>query len=160
MTTATQHVVTVLGTRPEAIKLAPVIRALHDADDFTVTVISTGQHREMLQGTLGHFDVSVDIDLDMMKPNQTLGYLTATAVSQVEQTIAELALQPDWLLAQGDTTSAMAAGLAGFYHHVRVGHVEAGLRSGTIGSPLSRGSQPPNPQRCRRVALRSNAGSP
>lgn len=131
-----QHVVTVLGTRPEAIKLAPVIRALNDADDFHVTVISTGQHREMLKGTLGRFGVTVDVDLDMMKPQQTLGYLTATAVSKVEQTIANLEIEPAWVLVQGDTTSAMAAGLAGFYQRVRVGHVEAGLRSGTINSPF------------------------
>jgi UDP-N-acetylglucosamine 2-epimerase (non-hydrolysing) len=121
-------VVTVVGTRPEGIKMAPVVRALNGRQDtFRHTFVSTAQHREMLDGVLGAFGLKPDIDLELMQPDQGLAHFAARALSKLSDLFAELA--PDVVLVQGDTTTVMTAGLAAFYQRVKVGHVEAGLRS-------------------------------
>lgn len=118
----------VFGTRPEAIKMAPVVKALeHRKDFFELVTCVTGQHRQMLDQVLSIFEITPDIDLALMEPNQTLVSLTARALTSISDVIARE--KPDVILVQGDTTTAMVAGLAGFYAKVPVGHVEAGLRT-------------------------------
>jgi UDP-N-acetylglucosamine 2-epimerase len=127
-------VLVVLGTRPEAIKLAPVINQLRRHDDVTTRVCVTGQHQEMVQPILEMFDVRPDIDLKLMTPDQSLSSLTAAALTRVEDVVASTG--PDWVIVQGDTTSAMAATLAAFYRRVPVAHVEAGLRTHDLARPF------------------------
>lgn len=120
--------VTVVGTRPEGIKLAPVVHALRRRKDlFDHTFVSTAQHREMLDHVLEAFDLKPDIDLKLMQPDQRLAHFASRALAQLSDLFADLA--PDVVLVQGDTTTVMTAGLAAFYQRVKVGHVEAGLRS-------------------------------
>lgn len=124
----------VVGTRPEAIKMAPVIRALFRegwADPF---VLATGQHTDMLHQALSYFGIRADRDLSIMKENQTLDYVTASVLSKVGEVLDET--RPAVVLVHGDTTTTMAASLAAFYRNVPVGHVEAGLRSGNIRLPF------------------------
>jgi len=124
-----------LGTRPEVIKLAPVVKALRSrADAFETFVISTGQHRQMLDQALEPFELSVQVDLRLMRDNQTLPGLTASALTAMSGVLAEL--KPDMLLVQGDTTTVLSASLAAFYQKIPVGHVEAGLRSHDIHNPF------------------------
>lgn len=120
-------VLSVFGTRPEAIKMAPVIKRLQEHPDIVSQVCVTGQHREMLDQVLSLFDVQTDYDLNIMRANQCLSYVTVQALVAVERVIESE--QPDWLLVQGDTTTMMAASLAAFYQRVPVGHMEAGLRT-------------------------------
>jgi UDP-N-acetylglucosamine 2-epimerase (non-hydrolysing) len=121
-------VLSVIGTRPEAIKMAPVIRALRGrADRIESVVCNTAQHREMVDQVLEVFDVQPDIDLDIMQPGQTLPGLTSRVILGMTDVLQ--AARPDWVLVQGDTTTVFATGLAAFYEGVRVGHVEAGLRT-------------------------------
>lgn len=121
-------VLTVVGTRPEGIKMAPVVRALNQRPEvFQHTFVSTAQHREMLDHVLKAFGLKPDIDLQLMQPDQRLAHFASRALSQLADLFAELA--PDMVLVQGDTTTVMTAGLAAFYQRVKVGHVEAGLRS-------------------------------
>jgi len=127
-------VAVVVGTRPEVIKLAPVILALRQSRHLAPVVISTGQHRTMLDQALEVFGVAPDLDLDLMMPGQTLEDLTARALVKMKGALAEV--QPSWVVVQGDTTTAMAAALASFYARVPVAHVEAGLRSGDLASPF------------------------
>ena len=123
-----RKILSLIGTRPEVIKMAPVIHELaRQSDRIESLVVSTAQHRQMLDQTLQVFGIRPDIDLDLMRPNQSLGQLTAAALAGVERVLRET--QPDLLLVQGDTTSVFAAALAAFYARVPVGHVEAGLRS-------------------------------
>lgn len=118
----------VFGTRPEAIKMAPIIKQMWQYPDiFDVQVCVTAQHREMLDQVLRLFNIQPDYDLDLMRPNQTLSNLTAQVFQSLDPIIAKE--KPDWLLIQGDTTTVMAAGLVAYYHRVKVGHVEAGLRT-------------------------------
>lgn len=121
------------GTRPEAIKLAPVILATKKDPFFKVQVCVTAQHREMLDQILQVFDIVPDVDLNLMKPNQSLATLTARAVEGIDETIRKL--QPDICIIQGDTTTVLAGALACFYNKVKVAHVEAGLRTGNKFSP-------------------------
>ena len=121
-------VLVVFGTRPEAIKMAPVVRALAGCKTIEPVICLTGQHREMLSGILEFFGLRADHDLAIMKPGQDLGYVTTAVLSGVQRVLAEE--RPDWLLVHGDTTTALAAALAGFYAGCRTGHVEAGLRTG------------------------------
>jgi UDP-N-acetylglucosamine 2-epimerase (non-hydrolysing) len=122
------QVLVVLGTRPEAIKLAPVIRELNRCrDDFQTRVCITAQHRHLLEPILRWFHIPVHYDLDVMRPNQELCGLTALILERFHEVLA--ARRPDVVLVQGDTTTVMAASLAAFYHRVPVGHVEAGLRT-------------------------------
>jgi len=123
----------IFGTRPEAIKLAPVILALKNDPRFSCQVCVTAQHREMLDQVLDAFGIKPDVDLDLMEPNQTLAGLTARAVEAIDRCLAKS--KPDLMLVQGDTTTTFCAALVAFYHHIPVGHVEAGLRTGNLDSP-------------------------
>lgn len=125
---------TVFGTRPEAIKLGPIVKALQAEPDVELTVCTTGQHREMLKQVLDLFEITPDIDLALMTPGQTLTDITSRVLEKLSPLLAEQPL--DWLLVQGDTTTAFAAGLAAFYAKIPVAHVEAGLRSGDIYQPF------------------------
>ena len=121
-------VLCVFGTRPEAIKMAPVLMELQKHSDFiSTTVCVTAQHREMLDSVLELFDIKANHDLDIMENNQGLSALTANVFTRVDPVIAHE--RPDWVLVQGDTTTVMAATLTAFYHRVKVGHIEAGLRT-------------------------------
>ena len=124
----------ILGTRPEAIKLAPLIAVLRHRPSVEVDVCSTGQHREMLEGALGSFGITPDVDLGLMTANQDLGKLAARAIEAAANVIADR--KPDVVVVQGDTTTAMAGALAGFYAKVPVAHVEAGLRTWDNSSPF------------------------
>jgi len=128
-------IVTILGTRPEAIKLAPVIHELaRHPDRIRSYVCSTGQHRELLEHALRAFGIRPDFDLQLMQPGQRLTDLTARILTALDG-VLESAM-PDWVLVQGDTTTVMAASLAAFYRRIRIGHVEAGLRSGDRQRPF------------------------
>lgn len=123
-----KNVIFIFGTRPETIKMAPVIRELKKYPaQCRVTVCVTAQHREMLDQALSDFNLRPDIDLNLMKDNQSLESLTCDGIRLLSKVIAEV--NPDLVLVQGDTTTAMAAALAGFYRKTAVGHIEAGLRS-------------------------------
>jgi UDP-N-acetylglucosamine 2-epimerase (non-hydrolysing) len=124
----------VFGTRPEAIKLAPVIQECRRRSDAVEPLVcSTGQHRELLAQVTDYFGIAVDIDLDLMLSDQTLARLTAGCIEAIYDVLGRL--QPDCVVVQGDTTTAMAAALAAFYRRVPVVHVEAGLRTGDLRAP-------------------------
>jgi UDP-N-acetylglucosamine 2-epimerase (non-hydrolysing) len=127
-------VMTVLGTRPEVIKLAPVVHELEREPAVDSIVVSTGQHRAMLDQMLGVFEVRPDVDLDVMRPGQRLSDLTAALMERLGETLRAFA--PDRVLVQGDTTTALCGALAAFYEGIPVGHVEAGLRSFDPRSPF------------------------
>jgi UDP-N-acetylglucosamine 2-epimerase (non-hydrolysing) len=126
-------VLSVFGTRPEAIKMAPLVRLLSGASGVDARVCVTGQHRAMLDSVLDLFDIHPDFDLDIMGANQGLAHITTSVLEGVAKVIAEF--RPDHLLVHGDTSSAFAAALAGYYAKVPVAHVEAGLRTGDIYAP-------------------------
>ena len=119
-------ILSVFGTRPEAIKLAPLLAELNKYN-LTSIVCVTAQHREMLDQVLALFAIQPDYDLAIMQPNQSLAELTARALTNLDEVLR--IEKPDWVLVQGDTTTAMVGALAAFYHQIKVGHVEAGLRS-------------------------------
>ena len=124
----------VFGTRPEAIKMAPVVLAcLNRPKEIEPIVCSTGQHREMLDPVMDYFSLEATIDLALMQPGQTLTGLTARCLEALDAVIREQ--QPDCVVVQGDTTSVMAASMVAFYHQVPVVHVEAGLRTGDLTAP-------------------------
>ena len=124
----------VFGTRPEAIKMAPLVKfLLSHPDDFQTTVVVTGQHRQMLDQVLDLFGIKPDFDLDIMKANQDLTDVTTRILTGMREVFAQE--RPEIVLVHGDTTTSMAAGLAAFYHQIPVGHVEAGLRTNNIMSP-------------------------
>ena len=127
-------IMTVYGTRPEAIKVAPVVSALQDDDRFDSVVVSTGQHKEMLEQVNKRFGITPDHDMALMKPGQTLNELVARAIQGLDPIIEEE--KPDVIISQGDTSTAMVAALAGFHKGVKVVHLEAGLRTGNIFSPF------------------------
>ena len=127
------RVLTVFGTRPEAIKMAPVVRLLARTPGIEARVCVTGQHRQMLDQVLDLFAIAPDHDLDIMRAGQGLTYVTAEVLQRMEAVLA--AERPDRVLVQGDTTTAFAAALAAFYARIPVGHVEAGLRTGNIHAP-------------------------
>jgi UDP-N-acetylglucosamine 2-epimerase (non-hydrolysing) len=128
-----KKVLLVFGTRPEAIKMAPVYEALNAAPGLDVRVAVTAQHREMLDQVLGLFGIKPDYDLNVMKPGQGLTEITGAVLSGLKPVLEAYA--PDLLLVHGDTTTTLAASLAAYYAQVPVGHVEAGLRTGNIYSP-------------------------
>lgn len=129
------RVLTVLGTRPEAIKLAPVIRELSSRPEtFQSLVCATGQHREMLDQVLRLFVVRPDFDLDLMQPDQSPARVAARVLASLEPLLREH--RPDWILVEGDTTTVIAAALCAHYNRVRVGHVESGLRSFDRANPF------------------------
>ena len=124
----------VLGTRPEAIKLAPVIRAFRRCDALRTRVVLTGQHREMVAQVMDLFGLEADCDLGLMAPRQTLTHVTCAALQGLRDDFQ--AYPPAMVLVQGDTTTAFAAGLAAFYEQIPVGHVEAGLRTDNLFDPF------------------------
>lgn len=124
----------VFGTRPEAIKLCPILLNLRASGQFVVRICVTAQHRAMLDQVLAAFGVTPDYDLNLMQPGQTLAQITARILVALEPVIA--AERPDMVLVQGDTTSTLAGALAAFYQYVPVGHVEAGLRTGDLSQPF------------------------
>ena len=126
---------TIIGTRPEAIKLAPVILAARARpEQFEVRIVRTGQHLEMVDQVLEEFDLEADVNLNIMKPNQDLAHVMFESIRGLSEQMAQD--RPDWVLVQGDTTTTFAGALAAFYNHARVGHVEAGLRTGDRHSPF------------------------
>ncbi len=128
------RVLSVLGTRPEAIKLAPVIKRLEATPGVDSLVCATAQHRQMLDQVLEIFGIVPDFDLDLMRPGQDLYDLTARVLTAMKPVLAEA--KPDILLVQGDTTTCFGAALAAFYAGIPVGHVEAGLRTGDLSAPF------------------------
>ncbi len=124
----------VFGTRPEAIKLAPLVLAARADAGFKVVVCVTAQHRDMLDSVLAFFRIVPDYDLDLMRPGQTLTAITTGALAGLAPVLD--AVRPDWMVVQGDTTTALASALAAFYARVRVAHVEAGLRTGNLLEPF------------------------
>lgn len=132
--TTKRNILVFMGTRPEAVKLAPVVAALRASCDFTCTVVATGQHKEMFRQVADTFGFAVDADLDVMRPNQTLAGLTARLITGIDGWLETA--KPDMALVQGDTTTVLAASLACFYRRIPIGHVEAGLRTGDIWSPF------------------------
>lgn len=123
-----------LGTRPEAIKLAPVIQTFQKLPQFETKVVLTGQHREMVAQVMDLFNLTADHNLDIMQPKQTLSDITCRSLKGLESLLVEM--QPDIVISQGDTTTAFAAALAAFYQQIPVGHVEAGLRTDNILNPF------------------------
>ena len=128
------RVTIVLGTRPEAIKLAPVIKAFRHCGALTTRVVLTGQHREMVTQVMDLFGLKADQDLGLMAPRQTLTHVTCAALQGLRDDFQ--AYPPKLVLVQGDTTTAFAAGLAAFYEQIPVGHVEAGLRTDNLLDPF------------------------
>lgn len=130
-----KRIVVAMGTRPEAIKLAPVVRALQNhADEFETTVLATAQHRQMLDQVFDIFGIAPNVDLNVMRPNQSLGDLTALVVGSMGPILRDF--RPDLLMVQGDTTTVLGASLAAFYERIPVAHVEAGLRSWDLYNPF------------------------
>lgn len=129
-----KKVMTVFGTRPEAIKMAPVVKALKEAEDIECIVCVTAQHREMLDQVLELFEIVPDYDLNIMKPNQTLSMITANVLTGMEEVL--LKEKPDLVLVHGDTSTTFATALACYYQQIAVGHVEAGLRTYDKYSPF------------------------
>ncbi len=128
-----KKVLTVFGTRPEAIKMAPLVHALAEDNRFDAKVCVTAQHREMLDQVLELFEITPDYDLDLMKAGQTLNDVTARILLALKPVLQEF--KPDVVLVHGDTATTFAASLAAYYEKIAVGHVEAGLRTGNIYSP-------------------------
>jgi UDP-N-acetylglucosamine 2-epimerase (non-hydrolysing) len=124
----------IFGTRPEAIKMAPIIKECQKHSTLEAKVCITGQHKEMLQQVLDFFQITPDFDLSLMAHNQTLFDITSNALKGIELVLHKY--HPDVILVQGDTTTAMTGAMAGFYKKIKVGHVEAGLRSGDIYAPF------------------------
>lgn len=129
-----KRVVVAFGTRPEAIKMAPVVAALRASTRLQPYVVSTGQHREMLQQVVELFGITVDRELDVMRPDQGLAGLTARLLEGLDEIL--VAQAPAMVLAQGDTTTVLATALASFYRNIPFGHVEAGLRTGNLRAPF------------------------
>ncbi|MHB0834187.1 MAG: non-hydrolyzing UDP-N-acetylglucosamine 2-epimerase [Corynebacterium aurimucosum] len=127
-------IMTVYGTRPEAIKVAPVIKALEKDERFESVAVSTGQHKEMLEQVNSMFGIEPKLDLHLMKPGQGLNEIVSRALIGLDEIID--AEQPDVIISQGDTSTAMTAALAGFHRGVKIVHLEAGLRTGDIHSPF------------------------
>ena len=126
-------VLSIFGTRPEAVKMAPVVKALCRETAIQSVVCVTGQHRLMLQQVLDLFEIKADYSLDVMQPNQTLNDLSARLIALLDPVLETV--KPDWILVHGDTTTAMMAALTAFHRHIPVAHVEAGLRTGDLAQP-------------------------
>ena len=133
MTSSRYKVCITLGTRPEAIKLAPVIQKFRNSEAFDTHVILTGQHKEMVEQVMQLFEITADEDLNIMQPKQTLTDITHRSLQGLEGIFKRI--QPDCVIVQGDTTTAFAATLAAFYQQIAIGHVEAGLRTDNIYNP-------------------------
>jgi len=130
-----KRILFIFGTRPEAIKMAPLIKELQSRKGrFDVKICVTGQHKEMLYQVLDFFSIKPDYDLEVMKPNQTLFGVTAAIFNKLESVIDEA--NPEIVLVQGDTTSVLVGAIGAFYKQIKIGHLEAGLRSGNMSSPF------------------------
>jgi UDP-N-acetylglucosamine 2-epimerase (non-hydrolysing) len=134
MTPTKKTICITLGTRPEAIKLAPVIKCFQQAEDFETKVILTGQHREMVEQVMNLFELSATADLNIMEAKQSLSDITCRSLQGLEKIFQEI--KPQLVITQGDTTTAFSAALAAFYQQISVGHVEAGLRTDNIYNPF------------------------
>jgi UDP-N-acetylglucosamine 2-epimerase (non-hydrolysing) len=128
-----RHVLIIFGTRPEGIKMMPVVKALRSSDRMRTTVAVTGQHREMLDQVFSVFNEHPDVDLNLMVPNQTLADITGSVLGRMTEVLEEY--EPDLILVHGDTTTAMSAAMAGFYARCRIGQVEGGIRSNDLQRP-------------------------
>ncbi|MAT42157.1 MAG: UDP-N-acetylglucosamine 2-epimerase (non-hydrolyzing) [Anaerolineaceae bacterium] len=128
------RVLSIFGTRPEAVKMAPVVKALEAEPTIESVVCVTAQHREMLDQVLATFEITPDIDLNLMQPNQSLAQITASILTNLEPVLKDI--KPDWVLVQGDTTTVMTTALLCYYHQIHIGHVEAGLRTGDKWQPF------------------------
>jgi UDP-N-acetylglucosamine 2-epimerase (non-hydrolysing) len=128
------RVLSIFGTRPEAVKMAPVIAELNATAGVESLICVTAQHRQMLDQVLELFDIQPDYDLNLMQHDQALAELTASVLTDLDPVYREV--KPDWILIQGDTTTVMAAALLAYYHQIKVGHVEAGLRTGNKWQPF------------------------
>jgi len=128
------RILSIFGTRPEAVKMAPVVQVLSRTPGIESKVVVTAQHRQMLDQVLGLFGIIPDLDLNLMRANQSLAELTAAIFKHLDPVLSQL--HPDWVLVQGDTTTVMASALLAYYHRIRVGHVEAGLRTGDKWRPF------------------------
>src|SRR5258705_12865390 len=128
-----KKVLSVFGTRPEAIKMAPVVHALRANPGYEPRVCVTAQHRQMLDQVLKLFDIVPDFDLNLMRTGQSLSSITCAALRGLDTVLDTFA--PDVILVHGDTTTTLAASVAAFYRHIPIGHVEAGLRTGNLCSP-------------------------
>lgn len=129
-----KKVMCVIGTRPEAVKMAPVVKAFERAEGFEVIVLATAQHRDLLDQAFALFDIKADYDLNVMTPGQTLPELTARLMTSIDATLAQA--NPDLVIAQGDTTTVFVTALACFYRKVPFAHLEAGLRTHDLYSPF------------------------
>lgn len=129
-----KKILCVFGTRPEAIKMCPLIKELKKRSEFDVRVCVTGQHREMLDGVLRVFSVVPDFDLSLMREGQSLSYLTSAILCGIDNVLDST--RPDIVLVHGDTTTAFVSALSAFYRKIPIGHIEAGLRSGDMFSPF------------------------
>ncbi|EMF0205868.1 UDP-N-acetylglucosamine 2-epimerase (non-hydrolyzing) [Enterococcus hirae] len=127
-------IMTIFGTRPEAIKMAPLIKAIENDERFESIVTVTAQHRQMLDQVMDIFDLKADYDLNIMKDGQTLTDITSRVIKELDSVLIEA--KPDIILVHGDTTTTFAASIAGFYHQIQIGHVEAGLRTWNKYSPF------------------------
>ena len=128
-----KRVLLIFGTRPEAIKMAPVLHALRDQPHLETRVCVTAQHREMLDQVLELFDIDPDYDLNVMVPDQKLSGIASDVIARIEPVIADF--EPDLVLVHGDTTSTAAGALAAYYQRTAIGHVEAFLRTGNMLAP-------------------------
>lgn len=128
------RVLSIFGTRPEAVKMAPVVQVLSHTSGIESKVVVTAQHRQMLDQVLDLFGIVPDLDLNLMRANQSLAELTAAIFNYLDPVLSQL--QPDWVLVQGDTTTVMASALLAYYHRIQVGHIEAGLRTGDKWRPF------------------------
>ena len=128
------RVLSIFGTRPEAVKMAPVVQRLAQTPGIEARVCVTAQHRQMLDQVLELFAITPDIDLNLMQPDQSLAQITAAIFTDLDPVLSDL--RPDWVLAQGDTTTVMATALLAYYRRLRFGHVEAGLRTGDKWQPF------------------------
>lgn len=127
-------IMTIFGTRPEAIKMAPLVKAIEEDPRFESIVTVTAQHRQMLDQVMNIFDLSADYDLNIMKDGQTLAGITSRVIKELDQILEEA--NPDIVLVHGDTTTTFSASIASFYHQIKIGHVEAGLRTWNKYSPF------------------------
>ena len=129
----TKKIIVIFGTRPEAIKLSPVIRELNKYSDLQTLIVSTGQHREMLRQVLDLFEITPDIDLDIMSSNQTLNSISSKVIKELDLLFRQI--NPDMVIVHGDTSTAMSAAICAFHLKIPISHIEAGLRSHNILSP-------------------------
>jgi len=124
----------IIGTRPEAVKMCPVIQIAKNHPEIEPYLCVTAQHRQMLDQVLNVFNITPDFDLNLMQLNQSLAQITASILTHLDPILTKL--NPDWILVQGDTTTVMTAALLSFYNRIKIGHVEAGLRTGNKWQPF------------------------